>query len=786
MPRSSFPHGWVLQWTSAFALAAVMLCGISQCMDANYFEHAGVGPQWVVRAVHILFTSASMLTLSGPNPAPDGTWLYPAAQLASVLFVGFGGYAVAMTLFGDLVTETQRRIVTRRSQRHHEQTLSPSPADPATEALTRPHVVVVGLGTVGWQLVQDLRRDGVAPDANPCDVIVVESDPENPNLDHARALGAVVLIGDARDPGIRARASLDLADEAFIVCGDDALCVAIAGEIVRDAHPETPAARPWATASGPLTCYVHLDDPTSAKTFRDRDLLYKGVSDRVRFRAFSARELAVDDLLFGDAVGDRGMGHGRLPKTSSLIVGDVGPEPGEAPHYVLIGFDEIGQTVAVALASLAHFQTGLDGPDHRSVTKGRSGWRPRVTVLDAFGDDFRSGPRAGSLQSFIAQRPGVAPEPGTLDLAAHAEADETDEWGVHKDAWASKRYRPEHRRSPDPRAVEYAANMEFLDLPAHVEDPAFVRRLVERFRPDQSPRPRPAIVVCFDDDRANLEAALALQDALASVPQSDLWAIGETPDKRPLPIYVYLHNGLGFADLLARRERALRAGDTRTAAAVQWERFPLRVFGLRHTCAGYDAVTGRGIRQKAQALHRIYRAAAATTAAAGVQVDFHDLEATFRESNEHAVRHAAVKRIAFGRLLGDRDVAFEPAQVGALRRAHSGAPPPTEATDGTPNDETLCLEAFRALDDLLGEGTDADVLAAMEHNRWMGERLSRGWFYEALEDNPGREKRLRQRQTFVPWEHLPNEPDEREYDRRSVAQAVQAWADEAAAALPDR
>ena len=72
-------------------------------------------------------------------------------------------------------------------------------------------------------------------------------------------------------------------------------------------------------------------------------------------------------------------------------------------------------------------------------------------------------------------------------------------------------------------------------------------------------------------------------------------------------------------------------------------------------------------------------------------------------------------------------------------------------------------------------GRDADLVAMMEHNRWMGERLTKGWRYGA-EDNC-----REQRPTFVPWEMLTSE--ERRYDRQQLPQLIVARREEGAVAV---
>ncbi len=88
------------------------------------------------------------------------------------------------------------------------------------------HVIVVGLGTVGAELVRQLRERGVP-------VLVVEPDPANRGAASARARGAQVLVGDATQPDVLALAGLARARAVAVMTSDDLVNVE-AGLAVKD------------------------------------------------------------------------------------------------------------------------------------------------------------------------------------------------------------------------------------------------------------------------------------------------------------------------------------------------------------------------------------------------------------------------------------------------------------------------------------------------------------------------------------------------------------------------
>jgi len=76
------------------------------------------------------------------------------------------------------------------------------------------HVVVCGLGRVGYQVVMELLRRGE-------EVLVVEKDPEDRFLQIVRSQGAKISIGDASISGVLGNAGVDSACGLFSLINDD-------------------------------------------------------------------------------------------------------------------------------------------------------------------------------------------------------------------------------------------------------------------------------------------------------------------------------------------------------------------------------------------------------------------------------------------------------------------------------------------------------------------------------------------------------------------------------------
>ena len=76
------------------------------------------------------------------------------------------------------------------------------------------HVLVIGLGTVGLRVVQQLHAAGR-------DVVVVEMDEHNRHLGQVRALGVPVVIGDATLPEVLGSVRLPAASAIAVLTSDD-------------------------------------------------------------------------------------------------------------------------------------------------------------------------------------------------------------------------------------------------------------------------------------------------------------------------------------------------------------------------------------------------------------------------------------------------------------------------------------------------------------------------------------------------------------------------------------
>ncbi len=551
-----------------------------------------------------------------------------------------------------------------------------------------PYAVCFGLGKLNMQVVHDLRSDDeetrrrVGTKRN---VIVVESDPTNPWLDEASSLGALVIVGDVTSPEIRKRAGLDAAGDLIIACGDDARNIDLARDVIqahRTGEIERRAEMKKAPAPyGHLQCRVHVGEQDLSELLAEHDL-FECQLDPVDLHTFSSWNNAAFDLLLNR---DHGLATAHAPASH------------EIPWYGIFGFERAGQVIALEIARLAHFPCAR---------------RPRMTIHDHGIDDLRRG--------FLARYPGFAPD-DDIDLEEHAARPDPD-----KDLWSHRGYRASSAwRTPAGDGVEYVCTAEFRGMNSRAESPDDVARLHRLMTSDGDAPVKPALIVCFADERKNVRSALRLQSRLLGIVGAD--------DPLCVPIYVYVPTEEGLGRML--RE------------ATRHPRFPIIPFGLASDMAGYDVITHPVREDVARIIHLSY------------------LET----------------------LDGDRSVRTDAERRKLAERAWECMTPAEKAQNYTAAAHALvklaCL-GYRYRPASPGESAppldvrDLERLAPVEHNRWMAERLVLGWRfgpypegYDALDEDGKRAARAvmstrRLRGSLVPWDALSDE--EKDKDRSQV------------------
>ena len=186
------------------------------------------------------------------------------------------------------------------------------------------HVVVCGLGRKGIEQVRQLRQQRQP-------VVVIEQSPEAEHAEECRRLGVPIVAGDAAHPATLQEARVAQASALYALCPDDRTNCEIAAQVRHI---------PRSAAHGRLECHIHLGDVDLRAALQETLSQHPGNNDRIHFQLFDVFEPEVRQLLIHD-----------LP----LDHDGVGPHDLRPVHLVILGFGQMGQTLAVRAAQLGCF-----------------------------------------------------------------------------------------------------------------------------------------------------------------------------------------------------------------------------------------------------------------------------------------------------------------------------------------------------------------------------------------------------------------------------------------------
>jgi hypothetical protein len=144
----------------------------------------------------------------------------------------------------------------------------------------RGHFVVAGLGVKGMRLTRALLKRGEQ-------VVVIEANGTSADLANARALGALVVVGDARNPDTLRRAGVHRAQQLVVLVGHDARTA----EIVASARDSVLGRR-----RGHLRCVAIVENADLCQVLCIKELR-QGGSERIRVEFVNPQLAAVQALV---------------------------------------------------------------------------------------------------------------------------------------------------------------------------------------------------------------------------------------------------------------------------------------------------------------------------------------------------------------------------------------------------------------------------------------------------------------------------------------------------------
>ena len=146
--------------------------------------------------------------------------------------------------------------------------------------LRRNHVVVAGLGDVGFRLAATLNEAGAR-------VIALDRDPTHPSIEGCRERGIGTLIGDATDVDVLRAVRVDRAKYLIVTPGVDSVAIDVIAAATEAAGER---------ASNPLLTYAHIEDRALWQAMAARSLV-EGRDPDLRIELFNLYEVAARLLL---------------------------------------------------------------------------------------------------------------------------------------------------------------------------------------------------------------------------------------------------------------------------------------------------------------------------------------------------------------------------------------------------------------------------------------------------------------------------------------------------------
>ncbi|HMP77882.1 MAG TPA: NAD-binding protein [Pirellulaceae bacterium] len=594
-----------------------------------------------------------------------------------------------------------------------------------------------GLGRIGSQLVQDLldqKRWSERGWRRPPKVIVVESRPDNIHISTARDLGAIIVPGSAVDERLLRNIRAERAQHVFFLTGADEVNLEGAADLLKLIRGDVPNKKVIQQTTGERRDFGAVSTPRISVHLNNQELdavlqlaVEQHVADcqgnvqheTVVARSFNLVDQSIRKMIEEHLIPLRPTKQPARENTQLLAeprakdaeltsqaeaIANAGIAPYEVAHFVIVGMGQAGQHLAVTLAHLAHFENLV---------------RPRMTIVyapheaEAVAAFQKSYPRllSQTVMQCTDQRPRSAPD-GHVSIDPWMPPPEMDDWrwGVHVADTANP-----HESDC---GVAFVANGGLVELPGSLTSDEFIQPLIHL---SLSPGVRTFVFVCRSTDDINCSEAIELRDEIDDRIKSRTSQGGLAYSHRDHAITVF-----GYVPerrMLTRLVSRSRLNADLVLFGDCYESCRLEDLTNDISCPLAEEIA-HSYAVKAWRRKMENQQAQGSQGGTGVTASEFDIPRTRlqslrpweRQSNLWAAAHLNVKLAAIGKRLVPR-----------INRAQPAASPVTL-------DESSRL-----------------LLAKMEHNRYLAERLMAGWAFgkRAIPEN-------KRRFAFVDWDHLGN------------------------------
>jgi voltage-gated potassium channel Kch len=615
----------------------------------------------------------------------------------------------------------------------------------------RRHIVICGLGRVGRSIINDLsdhaNKRGQRSVPSRYKIVVIERDKDNPDIAWAESRGANVVIGNATDEDVLTQVRADRAQDVFFSLGVDEMNLEGAYDLMCIVN------RKWNESQSHLPrIFVHLLNPrlesmliqAKKRAFESPEGEGRPLVYEIVVQPFNVIDRSIQALLDG-------------PVLDRRAVKDY-----EVNHFVIVGFGEVGQELAVKLAQMAHYENLK---------------RARMTIVYSKRDEH-------AVAHFRELYPKFFPDPEIITdqlVAANLDPQKFDVWKPFEklDDW-SFGVKIQTKKDVDPddvnrmiekmditasRGIEFVVNGGFELSSGGVACDRFISNLQNL---SETRGVRPLVFICHADDELNCADATELRDELdvrlkLAVDGASMSYIDG--DEHRITILPYVPNRPMLNQLIDPPDKP-------SADLIPWG-------DCRLTCT-YSELTADIFRPLATAISHDYdlkyaqqhALKNAETAPTREQIAVKPLDAMLawqRYSNLMAAAHVNAK-------LAPLDLVLRPCVPS------KDYPNP----DSTRINSIITRSIYHQLHrDWLVETDDdrlLEMVAKMEHHRWIAERLLMDWRFglRSAKGKPENKMRL----AFVDWANLPEHEGVK--DRDQIARILELCQSESNRPKTDR
>lgn len=187
------------------------------------------------------------------------------------------------------------------------------------------HSVIIGFGTKGKSIMYELLEDNER-------ILIIEKDPDNPNLSAARSNGCRVLQGDGTDINALIKARITKANKIHLVMGDDRAQVNCCLDVYRLVKKSD------RSNDNAVICYMHLQNQESLNTIQSHEIV-ADINDGMILKIFNSYQFAAREMFLEHPPDGDG-----IPEGSTKYV-----------QIVIFGFGKAGQALALQTAHTAQY-----------------------------------------------------------------------------------------------------------------------------------------------------------------------------------------------------------------------------------------------------------------------------------------------------------------------------------------------------------------------------------------------------------------------------------------------